>query len=63
MAQELHSAPRIAQIDGLADTDHLTSTTVMDLGVVPASLLVLGGGYVALMRTDPAAPRPGRAGA
>ncbi|GAA4398259.1 mercury(II) reductase [Ornithinibacter aureus] len=42
------SHPWVPPIDGLADTDHLTSTTVMDLGVVPASLLVLGGGYVAL---------------
>ncbi|MFI5627588.1 mercury(II) reductase [Nocardioides sp. NPDC051685] len=35
-------------IDGLEDTGYLTSTTAMELTEVPESLLVLGGGYVAL---------------
>ena len=35
-------------IEGLADVGHLTSTTAMELSHVPDSLLVLGGGYVAL---------------
>lgn len=35
-------------IEGLADVGYLTSTTAMELSHVPDSLLVLGGGYVAL---------------
>ncbi len=35
-------------IDGLEETGYLTSTTAMELTEVPKSLLVLGGGYVAL---------------
>ncbi len=35
-------------IDGLESVDYLTSTTAMELTEVPESLLVLGGGYVAL---------------
>lgn len=42
------SAPWAPPIDGLTDVPYLTSTTVMELGEVPDSLLVLGGGYVAL---------------
>ena len=35
-------------IDGLDEAGYLTSTTAMDLTEVPESMLVLGGGYVAL---------------
>lgn len=35
-------------IEGLADVGYLTSTTAMGLSHVPDSLLVLGGGYVAM---------------
>lgn len=42
------SSPWNPPIDGLADVGHLTSTTAMELDTVPESLLVLGGGYVAL---------------
>ncbi|MCU6479076.1 mercury(II) reductase [Arthrobacter sp. A2-55] len=42
------SAPWAPPIQGLADVDWLTSTTAMELQEVPESLLVLGGGYVAL---------------
>ena len=42
------SSPSVPSIDGLADIDYLTSTTAMELDEVPESLLVLGGGYVAL---------------
>lgn len=35
-------------IEGLADISYLTSTTAMELSHVPDSLLVLGGGYVAV---------------
>ncbi|CAM2795755.1 mercury(II) reductase [Skermania piniformis] len=42
------SAPWAAPIPGLATVDYLTSTTAMELTEVPKSLLVLGGGYVAM---------------
>lgn len=42
------SAPWAAPIPGLATVDYLTSTTAMVLTEVPDSLLVLGGGYVAM---------------
>ncbi|WP_454850137.1 mercury(II) reductase [Promicromonospora soli] len=40
--------PAVPAIDGLDRVDYLTSTTAMELDEVPESLLVLGGGYVAL---------------
>lgn len=40
--------PAIPAIDGLADAGYLTSTTAMELDLVPASMLVIGGGYVAM---------------
>ncbi|WP_342038996.1 mercury(II) reductase [Brevibacterium ammoniilyticum] len=42
------SRPWAPPIDGLDETGYLTSTTAMELTEVPESLLVLGGGYVAL---------------
>lgn len=42
------ASPWIPPIDGLDTVDYLTSTTAMELTEVPESLLVLGGGYVAL---------------
>jgi mercuric reductase len=42
------SEPYVADIPGLRDGGHLTSTTAMELDHLPASLIVLGGGYVAL---------------
>ncbi|MBT2547205.1 mercury(II) reductase [Arthrobacter sp. ISL-65] len=42
------SAPWVPPIQGLADVDYLTSTSAMELDEVPESMLVLGGGYVAL---------------
>lgn len=42
------STPWAPPVQGLADVDYLTSTTAMELEDVPESLLVLGGGYVAL---------------
>lgn len=42
------SRPWAPPIDGLEETGYLTSTTAMELTEVPESLLVLGGGYVAL---------------
>jgi len=42
------SAPWAPPIDGLEEVGYLTSTTAMELEQVPESLLVLGGGYVAL---------------
>jgi len=40
--------PHIPAIPGLADSGYLTSTTAMELDHLPESMLVLGGGYVAL---------------
>lgn len=42
------SRPWAPPIDGLEETGYLTSTTAMELTEVPESLLVLGGGYIAL---------------
>jgi len=42
------STPWAPPIEGLADTEYLTSTTAMELEEVPDSLLVVGGGYVAM---------------
>ncbi|WP_426996987.1 mercury(II) reductase [Pseudarthrobacter sp. N5] len=42
------SAPWTPPVAGLRDVDYLTSTTAMELDAVPESLLVFGGGYVAL---------------
>ncbi|TLP97353.1 mercury(II) reductase [Nesterenkonia salmonea] len=42
------SRPWAPPIDGLDEAGYLTSTTAMELTEVPESLLVLGGGYVAL---------------
>jgi mercuric reductase len=42
------SSPWAPPIDGLTEIDYLTSTTALALDAVPASLLVLGGGYVGL---------------
>lgn len=42
------AAPWAPDIPGLNDVDYLTSTTAMDLDEVPESLVVVGGGYVAL---------------
>ncbi|GAA4659661.1 mercury(II) reductase [Arthrobacter cryoconiti] len=42
------STPYVPPVPGLAETGYLTSTTAMELDEVPESLLVLGGGYVAL---------------
>ncbi|ERG64828.1 mercuric reductase [Agrococcus pavilionensis RW1] len=42
------SAPWAPPVDGLSEVDYLTSTTAMELQEVPESMIVLGGGYVAL---------------
>lgn len=42
------SAPWAPPVEGLQDVEYLTSTTAMELEEVPESLLVFGGGYVAL---------------
>jgi mercuric reductase len=42
------STPWAPPIPGLDEVDYLTSTTAMELDEVPESLLILGGGYVAL---------------
>ncbi|MEO9249361.1 mercury(II) reductase [Citricoccus nitrophenolicus] len=40
--------PWVPDLPGLEQVDYLTSTTAMELTEVPESLLILGGGYVAL---------------
>lgn len=40
--------PLIPDVPGLADSGFLTSTTAMELDELPESLLVVGGGYVAM---------------
>lgn len=42
------STPAVPAVEGLAAVDYLTSTSAMELNEVPESLLVLGGGYVAM---------------
>ena len=42
------SRPWAPQIEGLAEVDYLTSTTAMELDEIPESLLIIGGGYVAI---------------
>ena len=42
------SRPWTPSIPGVAEVDYLTSTTAMELQEVPESMIVLGGGYVAL---------------
>lgn len=42
------SEPDTPEIPGLHDGDYLTSTTAMELDALPASMIVLGGGYVAM---------------
>ena len=40
--------PHIPDVPGLADAGYLTSTTAMELDHLPESMLVIGGGYVAM---------------
>ena len=40
--------PHIPDVPGLAETGYLTSTTAMELSELPGSMLVIGGGYVAM---------------
>jgi len=40
--------PAIPDIPGLPDSGYLTSTTAMELDHLPESLIVIGGGYVAM---------------
>lgn len=42
------SVPSIPPIEGLADVPYLTSTSAMELQVVPESLIVIGGNYIGL---------------
>lgn len=42
------AAPHIPALPGLDQVEPLTSTTAMDLDELPASLVVIGGGYVGL---------------
>ncbi|MEX2658307.1 MAG: mercury(II) reductase [Acidimicrobiales bacterium] len=41
-------APHVPDLPGLDAVEHLTSTTAMELTELPASMVVMGGGYVGL---------------
>ena len=40
--------PRIPEIRGIENVPYLTSTTIMELDIVPDHLLIIGGGYIGL---------------
>jgi len=40
--------PTVPDVPGLAEAGYLTSTTAMELDELPGSLIVIGGGYVAM---------------
>jgi len=40
--------PTIPKINGIDKVNYLDSTSIMELGVLPAHLIILGGGYVGL---------------
>ena len=40
--------PHIPEINGLTESGYLTSTTAMELASLPSSMIVLGGGFVAM---------------
>lgn len=42
------SSPHIPSIDGLNDTDYLTSTSLLELADIPKRLTVIGSGYIAM---------------
>lgn len=42
------AAPHVPDLPGMAGVAYLTSTTAMELAELPASMVVLGGGYVGL---------------
>ncbi|WP_034229707.1 FAD-dependent oxidoreductase, partial [Actinotalea ferrariae] len=42
------AAPHVPELPGMADVDYLTSTTAMEQRDLPASMVVVGGGYVGL---------------
>jgi len=42
------SVPGVPDLPGLDMVDHLTSTTAMELTVLPETLMVIGGGYVGM---------------
>ncbi|MDP8967745.1 MAG: mercury(II) reductase, partial [Actinomycetota bacterium] len=44
--------PHVPDLPGLADSGYLTSTTAMELGELPASMIVIGGGYVAMEQSQ-----------
>ena len=40
--------PMVPDIPGLADSNYLTTTTLLDIQEVPAHLVIIGGGYIGL---------------
>jgi mycothione reductase len=47
MVVAVGSRPTVPDLPGLSDVDYLTSDNVMRLDEVPASMIILGGGFVA----------------
>jgi dihydrolipoamide dehydrogenase len=41
-------SPSIPDIEGIKDTEYLTSTTLLELEEVPKQLIIVGGGYISL---------------
>ena len=42
------ASPAIPPVDGLADVGYLTNETLLDLTVRPESMIIVGGGYIAV---------------
>lgn len=42
------ASPLIPEIEGLAEIDYLTSTTILELKEIPEHLVIVGGGYIGL---------------
>jgi pyruvate/2-oxoglutarate dehydrogenase complex dihydrolipoamide dehydrogenase (E3) component len=42
------TSPMIPTLDGLDEIEYYTSQTLMELRVIPGSLIIIGGGYIAL---------------
>src|SRR3546814_17824126 len=40
------TSPALPDIPGIEEVPYLTSTTALELGALPRSLLVIGGGYI-----------------
>ena len=46
MKEAFSTSPAVPPISGIENVAYLTSTTALELQRLPASLLVIGGGYI-----------------